>query len=53
MDDRAGGMGLIAVLTGSPLRLEREMQVDDDAGHTLLRIMFREVVDFSEGRTGS
>jgi hypothetical protein len=42
-----------AVLTGSPLRLEREMLVDDDAGHTLLRIMFREVVDFSEGRTGS
>jgi hypothetical protein len=42
-----------AVLTGSPLRLEREMQVDDDAGHTLLRIMFREVVDFIEGQTGS
>jgi hypothetical protein len=34
-----------AILTGSPLRLEREMQVEDDAGHTLLRIVFREVVD--------
>jgi uncharacterized protein DUF6894 len=42
-----------AVLTGNPLRLEREMHVDDDAGHTLLRIMFRQVVDLSEGRTGS
>lgn len=38
-----------AVRTGSPLRLDREMHVDDDARHTLLKIMFREVVDFSEG----
>ena len=38
-----------AVMSGSPLRLDREMQVDDDAGHTLLKFMFREVVDFNEG----
>ena len=38
-----------AVLTGGPLGLDREMHVDDDAGHTLLKIMFREVVDFNEG----
>ena len=38
-----------AILTGSPLGLDREMHVDDDVGHTLLTIMFREVVDFSEG----
>ena len=38
-----------AVLTGSPLRLDREMYVADDAGHTLLKFMFREVVDFNEG----
>jgi hypothetical protein len=37
-----------AVLTGSPLGLDREMHVDDDAGHTLLKIMFREVVDFRD-----
>jgi hypothetical protein len=38
-----------AVLTGSPLGLDREMHVDDDAGHTLLKIIFREVVDISVG----
>jgi hypothetical protein len=38
-----------AILAGSPLRLEREMHVDDEAGHTLLKVKYREVVDFSEG----
>lgn len=38
-----------AVMSGSPLRLDREMQVADDAGQTLLKFTFREVVDFSEG----
>ena len=38
-----------AVLVGNPLRLERRMLVDDQAGHTLLKVMFREVVDFSDG----
>jgi len=38
-----------AVLAGSPLDLDREMHVDDDARHTLLKIKFREVVDFNEG----
>ena len=38
-----------AILTGSPLGLDREMHVDDDAGHTLLKILYREVVDFNEG----
>ena len=38
-----------AILTGSPLGLDRGMHVDDDAGHTLLKILYREVVDFIEG----
>ena len=38
-----------AVLVGNPLRLERRMLVDDQAGHTLLKVTFREVVDFSDG----
>ena len=38
-----------AILTGSPLGLDREMHVDDDAGHTLLKIRYREVVDLSDG----
>jgi hypothetical protein len=38
-----------AVRWGSPLRLDREMHVADDAGDTLLKFMFREVVDFNEG----
>ena len=38
-----------AVLAGNPLRLERRMLVDDQAGHTLLKVMFRDVVDFSDG----
>jgi hypothetical protein len=38
-----------AVRAGSPLRLDREMLVADDAGHTLLKFRFREVVDFNAG----
>ena len=38
-----------AVLIGGPLRLDREMHLEDDAGDTLLKLMFREVVDFNEG----
>ena len=38
-----------AVMFGSPLRLDREMHVADDAGDTLLKLTFREVVDFNEG----
>ena len=38
-----------AVLAGNPLRLERRMLVDDQAGHTLLKVMFRDAVDFSDG----
>jgi hypothetical protein len=38
-----------AVMSGSPLGLDREMHVADDAGDTLLKLMFREVVDFNEG----
>jgi hypothetical protein len=38
-----------AVMFGSPLRLDREMHVADDAGDTLLKLIFREVVDFNEG----
>ena len=38
-----------AVMFGSPLRLDREMHVADDAGHTLSKFTFREVVDFSDG----
>jgi hypothetical protein len=34
---------------GSPLRLDREMHVVDDAGETLLKFTFRGVVDFNEG----
>src|SRR4029077_21283011 len=34
-----------AVLTGSPLGLDREMHIDDNAGHTLSKIMFRDVLD--------
>jgi hypothetical protein len=36
-------------MSGSPLGLDREMHVADDAGDTLLMLMFREVVDFNEG----
>ena len=39
-----------AVMFGSPLRLDRELHVADDAGDTLLKLVFREVVDFNEGR---
>ena len=39
-----------AVMFGSPLRLDREMHVVDDAGETLLKFTFRGVVDFNEGR---
>ena len=38
-----------AVMSGNPLHLDREMHVADDAGNTLLKFMFREVVDFNEG----
>jgi hypothetical protein len=38
-----------AVRFGSPLGLDRELHVEDDAGDTLLKFIFREVVDFSEG----
>jgi hypothetical protein len=38
-----------AVMFGSPLRLDREMHVVDDAGETLLKLIFRGVVDFNEG----
>jgi hypothetical protein len=38
-----------AVMSGSRLGLDREMHVADDAGDTLLKLMFREVVDFNEG----
>ena len=37
-----------AVLTGSPLGLDREMHVVDDARNTQLKVMFREVIDFSK-----
>jgi hypothetical protein len=38
-----------AVMFGSPLRLDREMLVVDDAGDTLLKFTFNEVVGFNEG----
>jgi len=38
-----------AVLSGSPLRLDRELHVVDDAGDTLLKFAFRDVVNFNEG----
>jgi hypothetical protein len=38
-----------AVMFGSPLRLDREMHVADDAGDTLLMLILRGVVDFNEG----
>jgi hypothetical protein len=34
-----------AVLTGEPLGLGREMQVDDENGTTLLTLRFRDVID--------
>jgi hypothetical protein len=37
-----------AVMFGNPLRLDREMHVADDAGDTLLKFTFREVVDFNK-----
>jgi len=39
-----------AVRSGSPLRLDRELHVVDDAGDTLLKFAFREVVNLNEGR---
>ena len=37
-----------AVLTGEPLGLAREMQVEDENGTTLLTLRFRDVIDQSE-----
>ena len=34
-----------AVLSGRPLRLRREMQIDDANGRTLLNIPFRDAID--------
>jgi hypothetical protein len=34
-----------AVLTGEPLGLGREMQVEDEDGTTLLTLRFRDVID--------
>jgi hypothetical protein len=37
-----------AVLTGAPMGLDREMQVDDADGQTLLTVRFRDVVNQGE-----
>lgn len=50
--DAIGGIRQIvgdAVMFGTPLRLDREMHVVDDAGDTLLKLTFHEVVGFNEG----